>query len=185
MNVNQLALKVRDYARANYIKTEVMSLIRYVRTLAPNKKPMALGFMDDARELVYTELGESVPPTLPAGSAPVGNGVPVQVRNSAAADAHPAVSVVTAGALTGVNLAATVAMVDNSDTVVIQNSGGTVKGASGTAVVANGVVTAVRTPATSAVVVGGAQTGVTVTGTYTSTVSFTITSGNLTGITLS
>lgn len=224
MNVTQLSLTPRQYGRANYIKTEIMNFLRYVRVLAPNKKPVALTFMDEARALVYDELGEDLPATLPAGSAPVANAATVAVRNSAGADSHNATAVVTAGALTGVNLAATaamvdqadavtvvnsagadghagtvavaagavtnvalpatVAMVDNADVVVIQNSAGAVRGASGSAIVAAGVVTAVRTPATSAVVVGGVQAGVTVTGTYTTSISFTITAGALTAVTL-
>lgn len=225
MNVTQLSLTPRQYGRANYLKTEIVSLARYARVKAPNKADDAMAFMDQAREFVYEELGGTLPPTVPVGSAVVANAATVAVRNSAGADSHNATAVVTAGALTGVNLAATaalvdqadavqvvnsagadahagvaavaagvitnvalpatVAMVDNSDTVAIQRSNGTAVGAAGTAVVAAGVVTAVRPPATTALAVAGAQTGITVTGTYVSAVSFTVANGAITAITLS
>ncbi len=225
MNVTQLSLTPRQYGRANYIKTEIMNFLRYVRVLAPNKKPVALQFMDEARALVYDELGEDLPATLPAGSAPVANAATVAVKNSAGADSHNATALVTAGALTdvklaatvgmvdnadavpvlnsagadshagtavvaagvvtGVTLAATVAMIDSTDTPAIQRSNGTAVGAAGTAVVTAGVLTAVRPPATTALAVAGAQTGITVTGTYVSAVSFTVTNGAITAIALS
>lgn len=149
MNVTQLSLTPRQYGRANYIKTEIMNFLRYVRVLAPNKKPVALTFMDEARALVYDELGEDLPATLPAGSAPVANAATVAVKNSAGADSHNATAAVAAGALTDVKLAATVAMVDQADTVAVVNSAG---GAShsGTAAVAAGVVTNVALPAATA-----------------------------------
>ncbi|QYW02111.1 hypothetical protein CPT_Sonora_008 [Stenotrophomonas phage Sonora] len=103
-----------------------------------------------------------------AGGAAVTNGQTVAVRNSAAGDSHNATAVVTGGTtFTGVNLAATVAMVDNSDTVTVLPAAGTTPAqGSATAAVAAGVVTGVRLPATSAVVTNGqtiAVTGGTVT----------------------
>lgn len=94
---------------------------------------------------------------LPASTAVIGNGATVAVRNSAGADSHNATSVTTTqGALTGVNLAATVAMVDNSDSVPLLPATGTTPAqGSGTAAIAAGVVTGVRLPATSAVVTNG------------------------------
>jgi len=73
-----------------------------------------------------------------AGSASVANGATVAVRNSAGADSHNATAVVASNALTGVNLAATVALVDNGDKVAATGTG-----AFATAVVANGVLTGV------------------------------------------
>lgn len=73
-----------------------------------------------------------------AGAASVANGATVAVRNSAGADSHNATAVVAANALTGVNLAATVALVDNGDKVPATGTG-----AFATAVIANGVLTGV------------------------------------------
>lgn len=185
MNVTQLSLTPREYGRANYIKTEVVSMARYGRVNAPNKQTKLLGFIDQVRAYMYEEFGEDLPATLPAGAAPVLDTATVAVVNSAGADSHNAIAAVAAGALTNVKLPATVAMADNGDSVAIQRSSGTAVGAAGTVVVANGVVTAVRPPATTALAVAGAQTGITVTGTYTSGVSFTIANGAITGITLS
>lgn len=145
MNVTELHLNPRDYGRANYIKTEIVSLLRYVRVNAPNKKPLALAFMDEARALMYSDLGEDLPATLPAGDAAV----------------------------------------SDNDTAPVKRSDGTTVGAAGTINVAAGAVTDVTLPATTAVHVGGAQTGITVTGTYTANVSFTVSAGKITGITLS
>ena len=145
MNVTQLSLTPRQYGRANYIKTEIMNFLRYVRVLAPNKKPVALQFMDEARALVYDELGEDLPATLPAGE---------------------------------------VAVADN-DTVPVKRSSGTVVGGAATINVAAGALVDVTLPAATALAVAGAQTGITVTGTYTSGVSFTVANGAITAITLS
>jgi hypothetical protein len=73
----------------------------------------------------------------PAGAV-VANGATVPVRNSAGADSHNATAVVSGTSLTGVNLAATVALVDNGDTVTATGTGTTA-----TFVVTNGVVTGV------------------------------------------
>jgi hypothetical protein len=73
----------------------------------------------------------------PAGAV-IANGATVPVRNSAGADSHNATAVVSGTTLTGVNLAATVALVDNGDTVAATGTGTTA-----TLVVTNGVVTGV------------------------------------------
>lgn len=73
-----------------------------------------------------------------SGSASVANGATVAVRNSAGADSHNGTAVVAAGALTGINLAATVALADNGDTVPATGTGTTA-----TLVVAAGVLTGV------------------------------------------
>lgn len=145
MNVTQLSLLVSQYGRANYLKTEIMNLLRYVRALAPNKKAVALTFMDEARELAYTELGESLPPTLPEGS---------------------------------------VAVADNT-AIAVKRSTGTAVGGNAQINVADGELVDVTLPAATALAVAGAQTGITVTGTYTTGVSFTVANGAITGITLS
>lgn len=73
-----------------------------------------------------------------SGSASVANGATVAVRNSAGADSHNGTAVVAAGTLTGINLAATVALADNGDTVPATGTGTTA-----TLVVAAGVLTGV------------------------------------------
>lgn len=73
-----------------------------------------------------------------SGAATVANGATVAVRNSAGADSHNGTSVVASGTLTGINLAATVALVDNGDTTTATGTGTTA-----TLVVANGVLTGV------------------------------------------
>lgn len=73
-----------------------------------------------------------------SGAATVANGATVAVRNSAGADSHNGTAVVTAGTLTGINLAATVALADNGDTVPATGTGTTA-----TLVVAAGVLTGV------------------------------------------
>ncbi|ANT45349.2 putative Rz-like lysis protein [Pectobacterium phage PP16] len=73
-----------------------------------------------------------------AGAASVANGATVAVRNSEGADSHNATAVVASGTLTGVNLAATVALVDNGDTVAATGTGTTA-----TLVVTDGVLTGV------------------------------------------
>lgn len=73
-----------------------------------------------------------------SGSASVANGATVAVRNSAGADSHNGTAVVASGTLTGINLAATVALADNGDTVPATGTGTTA-----TLVVTAGVLTGV------------------------------------------
>jgi len=99
---------------------------------------------DEAAELAATiaraqaALAAAGYSSVPTGSAVVANSGTVAVRNSAGADSHNATAVVTGTTLTGVNLAATVALVDNGDTTTATGTGTTA-----TLVVANGVVTGV------------------------------------------
>ena len=73
-----------------------------------------------------------------SGAATVANGATVAVRNSAGADSHNGTAVVASGTLTGINLADTVALADNGDTVPATGTGTTA-----TLVVAAGVLTGV------------------------------------------
>ena len=73
-----------------------------------------------------------------SGAATVADGATVAVRNSAGADSHNGTAVVAAGTLTGINLAATVALADNGDTVPATGTGTTA-----TLVVSAGVLTGV------------------------------------------
>ncbi len=114
------------------------------------------------------------------------NGDTVAVRNSAGADSHNGTAVVTAGVLTGINLAATVAMVDNADAITMQNSAGAAIAGTHAATVAAGVLSNVKLAATVAPITNGqALTGVAPSGVYTNTVTFAVTNGVVTGITLS
>lgn len=60
---------------------------------------------------------------LPATQAIVANGNTVAVRNSAGAASHNGTAVVAGGAVTGVNLAATVAMVDSGTAITVPVTG--------------------------------------------------------------
>lgn len=73
-----------------------------------------------------------------SGAATVANGATVAVRNSVGADSHNGTAVVASGTLTGINLANTVALADNGDTVPATGTGTTA-----TLVVAAGVLTGV------------------------------------------
>lgn len=119
------------------------------------------------------------------GGAEINNGDTVAVVNSAGADSHNSTATVTAGSLTNVKLAATVAMVDQSDTVTIQNSAGTGVAGSHTATVTAGVLANVKLAATIAPVANGAALTVPVTGTYTTTATVSVANGVVTGIVLS
>lgn len=82
------------------------------------------------------------PVTIVGGNAAVlKQGQNVAVRNSAGADSHNATAVVTGGALTGVNLAATVALVDNADALVVPVTG--TYATTATFTVAAGVITSI------------------------------------------
>jgi len=123
---------------------------------------------------------------LASASAAVANGDTVAVHNSAGGDSHNATAEVSSNSLTDVKFAATIAMVDNSDTVVVKNSAGTTVTGTHTAEVAVGVLTDVKLAATVAPVLnGGTLTGVTPSGTYSTTVTFTVASGVITAIALS
>lgn len=76
----------------------------------------------------------------PAGAV-VANGDTVAVRNSAGADSHNATAVVSGTSLTGVNLAATAAIVDNGDALVVPVTG--TYATTATVTVANGVITGI------------------------------------------
>lgn len=119
------------------------------------------------------------------GGAVVANGATVPVVNSAGADSHNATATVTGTTLTNVQLAATVALVDNADAVPIRNSAGTVVGSSGAAVVAAGVQTAVTLVATNALVVSAAKLTIPVTGTYVNGITLTVVNGVITAGVLS
>lgn len=73
-----------------------------------------------------------------SGDATVANDATVAVRNSAGAESHDGKAVVDSGTLKGINLAATVALVDNGATTTATGTG-----TKATLVVADGVLTGV------------------------------------------
>ena len=57
MNVTELALTPDQYGRANYLKREIIALVRYGQQHATDAKKDALvAFMDEAALYVATEL---------------------------------------------------------------------------------------------------------------------------------
>lgn len=116
--------------------------------------------------------------------ATIADGATVAVRNSAAADSHNATAVVADGStLTGVNLASTVAMVDNSDVVSVRTSTG-VDGHNATAVVAAGAITGVNLAATTIMVDNGDTNLIADAAATVSTVTYTVSGGALTSATI-
>lgn len=136
--------------------------------------------------------GESLVAALAAtGSATPGNQVIVsdgatgKVTNSTGAQNITGTLQVKDGALKQVVLPAATTMVGNTDAVTIAD-GANNKTVVGSAVVANGAVSCVAAPAMAAIVTNDqALTGVTPAGTFTNTVTFAVTDGVITGITLS
>ena len=57
MNVTELALSPADYGRANYLKREIVAMVRYAQQHGTDsKKSLLVTFMDDAAQLVAAEL---------------------------------------------------------------------------------------------------------------------------------
>lgn len=112
------------------------------------------------------------------------DGATVAVVNSANADSHNATATVTGTTLTNVKLPATVAFVDNTDTVVMQNSAGTVIAGTHTATVAAGAVSNVKLASTVAALTSGVKVNaISVTGTG-KFATFTVVAGVITAIVL-
>jgi hypothetical protein len=110
----------------------------------------------------------------------------VVVHNSAgSAVAGTHTAEVALGVLTDVKLASTIAPVANSATVVVKNSAGTTVTGTHTAVVAAGVLTDVALASTVAPIVNGGTSSVTPSGTFATTVTFTVAAGVITAIALS
>lgn len=93
---------------------------------------------------------------LPTTSAVVANGASVNVENSAGNLDSPATAVVTAGAVSGVRLAATKTIVDNAAAITMQNSAGTAIAGTHPATVAAGVLSNVKLAATIAPIANAA-----------------------------
>lgn len=132
----------------------------------------------DAAQVAITAVGG-------AGGATVANGATVAVVNSASADSHNATATVAGATLTNVKLAATVAFVDNTDIVTMQNSAGAAVAGTHTATVTAGVLSNVKLASTVAPVVSGVKVNA---GTVTGTGNFatiTVVAGVITGIVLS
>lgn len=110
--------------------------------IAANMQPLGAPIHDASRD-VYAQVMVTGTPdgVLPSGSAAVANADTVAVVNSAGANSHNATAAVTAGVLTNVKLAATAAIVDNSQQLTVPVTG--VYATKATLTVANGVVTAI------------------------------------------
>ncbi|CAN7495036.1 hypothetical protein LJR231_003470 [Phyllobacterium sp. LjRoot231] len=122
--------------------------------------------------------------------AQVLNGGTVPVRNSLAADSHNATAVVTGSTLTGVDLASTVVMVDNADTLTqISDSTNVANGrVTGTATVAAAVLSNVQLPTTAKIIKTAVAYPLSAapTGAWVSQITFTINaSGVITAAVLS
>lgn len=113
----------------------------------------------------------------PGGGAEVNDGDTVAVVNSAGADSHNATATVNTGSLTNVKLAATVAMVDQGDSVTMQNSAGTAIAGTHSATVTAGALANVKLAATVAPVTNSQSVtiqnsaGTAVAGTHAATVA--------------
>lgn len=95
-------------------------------------------------------------------------------------------AIVANGVISGVRMPAANAVVSTGGLAPLQiTTGAAVTGYNASHQVSNGTYTAIRLPAGIAPVMSGPITGVTVTGTYTSSVELTVTLGVLTAITLS
>lgn len=155
-------------------------------TLAHDTGPLlVLGpAVDTAGETLVSALAATGSAT-PDNQVIVSNGATGKVTNSTGKQNITGTLQVGGGALKQVVLPAATTMVSNTDAVTIADSANN-KTVAGSAVVANGAVSRVAAPATAAIITNGqALTGVTPTGTFTNTVTFAVTDGVITGITLS
>lgn len=157
------------------------------RLIALSYQPYGQAFLDsDGRLVQPMTQGVLDYSTVTSASAAVANGATVAVHNSAGGDSHNATAEVAASTLTDVKFAATIAMVDNADTVVVKNSAGTTITGTHSAEVALGVLTDVKLASTVAGVVSGSTlTGVTPSGVYATTITFTVAAGVITAVVLS
>lgn len=155
-------------------------------TLAHDTGPLlVLGpAVDTAGEALVSALAATGSAT-PDNQVIVSDGAKGKVTNSTGKQNITGTLQVQGGALKQVVLPAATTMVSNTDAVTIAGSANN-KTVAGSAVVANGAVSCVVAPATAAIVTNDqALTGVTPTGTFTNTVTFAVTGGVITGITLS
>lgn len=120
--------------------------------------------------------------------AVVDNADTVTVKNFSGADSASATAVVADSALSQVTLPASAALVFNSDTCSVRSSTGATEYVTDGVCALNtstGVLSSVRLPATSVVISNDSTSNVAPTGTYTSTVTFTVAGDAITAITLS
>lgn len=153
--MKSLLFQFSDDTEIAGIKDAIIKAVKD-RTSSVTGKPTILVDMNDAEQQAaltaqLIQQGITFGTYTPQTGASVANGATVAVRNSAGADSHNGSAVVAGNSLTGINLAATVAMVDQADSIAIQNSAGAAAGGNGIAQVAAGVIGSVRLPATSAV----------------------------------
>ncbi|MDJ2402360.1 hypothetical protein RCIP0039_00003 [Klebsiella phage RCIP0039] len=180
-----MAFAKATLAKRQAVRDAAIELDKAV-TLAHDTGPLlALGpAVDAAGEALVSALadtGSAIPDT----QVIVSNGATGKVTNSTGTQNITGTLQVRDGALKQVVLPAATAMVSNTAEVTIANSANN-KTVTGSAVVAKGAVSRVAAPDTAAIVTNDqALTGVTPTGTFTNTVTFAVTGGVITGITLS
>lgn len=153
------------------------------RTGSAAQKQALTDFFSDCA----SKAGGVVVPILPPTSAVVDNGVaPLILKNDGNSTGKRAAVVVEASAITGIVMPADVAPVLHGSTDHwIKASGGIMITNKATAVVANGVLTAVLAPPTVAGVTHNVALTVPVTGTYVSKITPTVVNGAITGFVLS
>lgn len=180
-----MAFAKATLAKRQAVRDAAIELDKAV-TLAHDTGPLlALGpAVDAAGEALVSALadtGSAIPDT----QVIVSNGATGKVTNSIGTQNIVGTLQVGAGALKQVVLPAATTMVSNTDAVTIANSANS-KTVEGSVVVAKGVASRVTAPSTAAIITNDqALTGVTLTGTFANTVTFAVTDGVITGITLS
>lgn len=180
-----MAFASSTLAQRQAVRDAVVELDKAV-TLAHDTGPLlTLGpAVDMAGEALVSALAATGSAT-PDNPVIVSKGATGKVTNSTGKQNITGTLQVKDGALKQVVLPATTTMVSNAAAVTIANSANN-KTVTGSAEVANGAVSRVVAPDTAAIVTNGqALTGVTPTGTFTNTVTFAVTGGVITGITLS
>lgn len=177
-------MSVSDYKVLSDTSSENLGLL--VAAQLPAWQPYGVPFSVDGRACQALVKGAVDTNNLASSAAGVLDGDTISVVNSAGADSHSATAEVSSNALSDVKFAATVAMVDNADTVTVHDSTGAAVTGTHTAEVALGVLTDVKLDASIAPVADAfALTGVTPSGSYTNTVTFTVAGGAITAIVLS
>lgn len=180
-----MAFASSTLAQRQAVRDAVVELDKAV-TLAHDTGPLlVLGpAVDKAGETLVSALAATGSAT-PDNQVIVSDGATGKVTNSTGKRNITSTLQVKGGALKQVVLPATTTMVSNTDVVTIADSANN-KTVIGSAVVADGAVSRVAAPASAAIVTDGqALTGVTPTGVFTNTVTFAVTGGVITGITLS
>ena len=142
------------------------------------------GFIVDGAHQATVGEGSLDMITLDAAIAPVATGTSIPVKNSGNTATVGGTATVAAGVVTQVNTGVNTAITVNGGNVTLQNFAGAAKG-TGVAAITTGVISSVRPPTTAAIVTNGEQVTCTVTGSYVSKFTATVSGGVITGIVLS